>query len=104
MLTTATEITTAGIFAYPERFLSLPLFQNKVILRNNKVLREKDFTELTASSLTTVSELFKPGTTTLMQYDEFRMAANCQISFEKFIEKDFRCQTEKHISYILKLF
>ena len=70
---------------YPEKFLSSPLFDNNMIVRNSKVLKEADFPEL-EGKVTIVSDFFFNGTTQLMDFDTFCVARSSEISELKFID------------------
>ena len=79
------SITEGAAFCYPEKFLSTPFFHNNLVMRNNKVVKEVDFPEL-SGKIETISDFYIPGTTTLFQWVDFCDHYECNISEEKFID------------------
>ena len=72
-------------FCFPEKILSSPFFYNNLVLRGNKVIREKDFPELTRI-VGTLSDFYLPNTTTMLSRDEFCERYTCDVSVEKYID------------------
>ena len=92
VFSTAIELTEGAAFCHPEKLLTSPFLHNNLVLRNNKVIRERDFPEL-AGIVSTLSDFYYPGTNQIMQWAEFCERYRCNISEEKFID----------IRYVLKL-
>ena len=78
------SITEGAAFCFPEKLISSPFFHNNLVLRNNKVLKVADFPEL-SEKVETLSDFYKPGTNTLLQWADFCDRFQCNISEEKFI-------------------
>ena len=92
VFSSVTDITEGASFCCPEKLLSSPFLYNNLVLRNNKVINERVFPELTGI-VSTLSDFYLPGTNQLMEWEEFKNYWNCNISREKFID----------IRFILKL-
>ena len=73
---------------FPEKLLSSPFLYNNLVLRNNKIINERIFPEITGI-VSTLSDFYLPGTNQLMQWEELKNYWNCDISQEKFIDIRF---------------
>ena len=65
VFSTAIELTEGAEFSYPEKLLTSPFLHNNLVLRNNKVIQERDFPEL-AGIVSTLSDFYYPGTNQIM--------------------------------------
>ena len=92
VLGTAIQITEGAAFCYPERIITSPFWHNPLVQRNNKVIKESDFPEV-VGKISTLSDLFYPGTNKIMEWAHFCERYAVNISFDKFLD----------IRYILKL-
>ena len=92
VFSSSSEVLEGTAFCFPEKILSSPFMYNNLILRNNKVIKERDFPEI-IDKVSTMSDFYKPGTIQLLPWQEFCEKYTCNISQEKFID----------IRYILNL-
>ena len=85
VLGTAIEITEGAAFCFPEKLLTSPFFHNNLVLRNNKVIKERDFPEI-VGRISTLSDFYYQGTNQIMQWEDFCERYASHISNEKFID------------------
>ena len=89
---TAIPVTEGAIFCYPEKFIISSFWHNPLVKRKNKPIKETDFPEI-VGKIATLSDLLSPGSNVIMEWNEFCLRYQSNISHEKYID----------IRYIFKL-
>ena len=74
-----------AVFCYPENIINAPIWENPLVTRNDKPIKMTAFANI-SEKIKTMSDFYRPGTTTLYTKDELETVYSINISRESYIE------------------
>ena len=77
-----------ALFSYPEKIQIAPIWDNPLITQNNRAIKKSVFPTL-SGKLITVSDVFRPGTGTLLTKAELERGFDIEVTEEDLIEMHF---------------
>ena len=76
------KIYAGAAFCFPEKILNMTFLHNNLVLRNNKIIKENNYPELTGK-VSTLSDFYSHSTTHLMPWADFCERYDRNINIDK---------------------